>query len=244
MPGLLLWVWMITIVSGLVASIITTITGIGAGLIVYGVLGFFFELKVLIPLTAPAQLLSNGVRLWVFRRAIDWRLAWWLCLGVLPGIHSGTVLFQVLSELALRRLLGGFLLGFAVYEYCQRAAVRVAPHRAWLPLGGFCAGVVFGSVGVPGPLLAAVFLRYGLLKEALVAMIALFFLIGNVQRTILYWQQQTLLREHFGLAVALSVAMLAGVYLGHLLLPRISRELFRRLVLGMLLIFGVQFLLG
>jgi uncharacterized membrane protein YfcA len=104
--------------------------------------------------------------------------------------------------------------------------------------------VVFGSVGVPGPLLAAVFLRYGLLKEALVAMIALFFLIGNVQRTILYWQQQTLLREHFGLAVALSVAMLAGVYLGHLLLPRISRELFRRLVLGMLLIFGVQFLLG
>jgi hypothetical protein len=38
------------------------------------------------------------------------------------------------------------------------------------------------------------------------------------------------------------MAMLGGVYLGRLILPRVSRELFVKLVLGMLVLFGVQFL--
>ncbi|MGE3540342.1 MAG: TSUP family transporter [Candidatus Tectimicrobiota bacterium] len=190
------WLWLLTAVSGLAASTVTTITGVGAGLIVYGTLGCCFDLKLLIALSAPAQLLSGALRLWVFRGAIRWSLGWRFFLGVLPGIYGGTLIFQVLSELLLRRLLGVFLLGFAVYEYYRRPVPRPVPHWRWLPVSGCLAGVLLGSVGVPGPFLAVVFLRYGLLKEDLVAMIALFFLVGNVQRTLLYWHQETLTRQH------------------------------------------------
>jgi uncharacterized membrane protein YfcA len=112
-----------------------------------------------------------------------------------------------------------------------------------LPLAGLVAGALLGSVGVPGPFLAAVFLRYGLLKEDLVAMIALFFFVGNLQRTLLYWHQETLAGGSWGLAIALGVAMAVSVYVGRLLLPRVSQPLFVKLVLGMLVLFGLQFLL-
>ena len=105
------------------------------------------------------------------------------------------------------------------------------------------AGVLLGSIGIAGPLLAVIFLRYGMLKEDLIAMVALFFLLGNTQRTVLYWQQGFFVDDRLVLAAAMGLAMLAGVYAGRQVLPYISRELFRRLVLGMLVLFGLQFLL-
>lgn len=237
------WLWIVTFASGLIASTVTTITGIGAGLILYGILGFFFELKVLIPIVAPVQLLAGGLRFWLFRRHVHWRLALLFFLGVIPGTFCGALLFQVLSETVLRRALGVLLLGFAAYEGTRSQQVGVAPRVGWLPLGGLCAGLLLGSIGVPGPFLAVVFLRYGLVKEDLVAMIALFFLLGNIQRTLLYWSQGRLTDASMGLVITLGVAMLAGVYLGRLILPRLSRDFFVRLVLIVLLVFGVKFLM-
>ena len=243
MLDLSLWLLIIALATGVVASTVTTITSIGAGLITYGVLSLFLDLKVIIPFVAPAQLLAVTLRCWLFRTHIHWRLAAYFFLGVLPGIYCGTALFDALSELVLRRMLGVFLLGFAAYEFFRSKTVHTVPHSGLLPLGGLCAGTLLGSIGVAGPLLAVMFLRYGLIKEELVAMIALFFLVGNAQRTLLYWQQGALTGESWLLALTIGMAMLVGVYLGRLILPRVSRELFVKLVLGMLIIFGVQFLL-
>jgi uncharacterized membrane protein YfcA len=91
-------------------------------------------------------------------------------------------------------------------------------------------------------MLAVVFLRYGLLKEELIAMVSLFFFVGNAQRTVLYWQQEALTGVSVVLACVLGLAMSSGVYLGRVILPHVSLELFVKLVLGMLVLFGVQFL--
>ncbi len=88
-----------------------------------------------------------------------------------------------------------------------------------------------------------IFLRYGLLKEDLIAMVALFFLLGNAQRTVLYWHQGFFGGDRLALAVAMGLAILIGVYAGRLVLPHISQAFFRRLVLGMLVLFGIQFLI-
>ena len=242
MPDLAWWLWIVTFATGVIASAVTTITSIGAGLITYGVLGFFLDLKVIIPFAALAQLLSVSLRCWLFRRYIRWRLAGYFFLGVFPGVYGGAALFHVLTELALRRALGLFLLGFAAYQFMQGTTVRVAPHLGLLPLAGIVAGALSGSIGIAGPMLAVVFLRYGLLKEELVAMVSLFFFVGNAQRTLLYWQQGSLSGASVTLAGVLGLAMLAGVYLGRLLLPYVSRELFVKLVLGMLVVFGIQFM--
>ena len=234
--------WLAALGGALLASTVTTITSIGAGMIMYGVLSLFLDLKVVIPLVAPAQLLAVGLRCWLFRRHLHWRLAALFFLGVVPGIYAGALLFDLLTETALRRIIGVFLLAFAVYEMWQDSENRTTPHAAFLPLGGVVAGALLGSIGIAGPMLAVIFLRYGLLKEDLIAMVALFFLLGNAQRTVLYWQQGFFVDDRLALSVAMGVAMLGGVYVGRRVLPHISREFFRRLVLGMLVLFGVQFL--
>ena len=235
--------WLVALGGALLASTVTTITSIGAGMIMYGVLSLFLDLKVVIPLVAPAQLLAVALRCWLFRRHLHWRLAALFFLGVVPGIYTGTLIFDFLTETALRRIIGVFLLAFAVYECWRGSEGRTAPHVGFLPLGGLVAGALLGSIGIAGPLLAVIFLRYGLLKEDLIAMVALFFLLGNAQRTVLYWQQGFFIDDRLALAVAMGLAMLVGVYVGRLALPYISREFFRRLVLGMLVLFGVQFLI-
>ena len=235
--------WLAALGGALLASTVTTITSIGAGMIMYGVLSLFLDLKVVIPLVAPAQLLAVGLRCWLFRRHLHWRLAALFFLGVVPGIYAGTMLFDVLAEAVLRRMIGVFLLAFAVYEYWRGNEGRTMPHAGLLPLGGVVAGVLLGSIGIAGPLLAVIFLRYGLLKEDLIAMVALFFLLGNAQRTVLYWHQGFFVGDRLALAVAMGLAMLVGVYAGRLVLPHISQAFFRRLVLGMLVLFGLQFLI-
>lgn len=239
-----LWLWLLVLLTALLASGITTITSIGAGLITYGVLGFVTDLKVLIPILAPAQLLGVAVRFWLFRNDIHWRLAIAFFTGVIPGIFVGTWVFDLLSELALRRVLGVFLLGFAAYEYVRPSTIQAAsPRLAWLPIGGLFAGALLGSIGVAGPLVAIIFLRYGLVKEALVAMISLFFLLGNSQRALLYWREGLLTADSLGLGLVMGLAMIGGVYAGRLILPRISRERFVHLVLVMLVLFGMKFLI-
>lgn len=239
-----LWLWLLALLTALLASTVTTITSIGAGLITYGILGFFTDLKTIIPILAPAQLLAVMVRFWLFRKDIQWHLAIAFFSGVIPGIFVGMWLFHLLTELAMRRLLGVFLLGFAAYEYLRPSAIQsTAPRLAWLPIGGVFAGALLGSIGVAGPLVAIIFLRYGLVKEALVAMISLFFLLGNSQRTLLYWREGLLTADSLGLGMAMGLAMIAGVYVGRLILPRVSRERFVHLVLMMLILFGLNFLM-
>ncbi len=235
--------WLVALGGALLASTVTTITSIGAGMIMYGVLSLFLDLKVVIPLVAPAHLLAVALRCWLFRRHLHWRLAALFFLGVVPGIYAGAMLFDVLTEAALRRMLGVFLLAFAAYECWHGNEDRATPHVGLLPLGGVVAGALLGSIGIAGPLLVVIFLRYGLLKEDLIAMVALFFLLGNAQRTVLYWQQGFFVADRLALAVGMGVAMLVGVYVGRLVLPHISRAFFRRLVLGMLVLFGIQFLI-
>ncbi|MGE3537932.1 MAG: hypothetical protein AB7N91_10935 [Candidatus Tectimicrobiota bacterium] len=48
--------------------------------------------------------------------------------------------------------------------------------------------------------------------------------------------------EHLDMVLLLGLTMVLGVYLGRWLFPYVSRELFIRLVLGMLVLFGGQFL--
>ena len=205
-------------------------------------LGPFLGLKVVIPLIAPAQLVAVALRCWLFRHHLQWRLAALFFIGVVPGIFAGALLFEFLTETALRRLIGVCLLAFAVYETWRGNHRKPQRHPSLLPLGGLAAGALLGSIGIAGPLLAVIFLRYGLLKEDLIAMVALFFLLGNAQRTVLYWQQGFFVADRLALAAGMGLAMLAGVYAGRRVLPHVSLELFRRLVLGMLVLFGLQFL--
>lgn len=234
--------WLLALGSALLASTVTTITSIGAGMIMYGVLGPFLGLKTVIPLVAPAQLLAVALRCWLFRRHLQWRLAALFFIGTVPGVFAGALLFEFLTETTLRRIIGVFLLAFAAFETWWANGCRTRRHPGLLPLGGLAAGVLLGSIGIAGPLLAVIFLRYGLLKEDLIAMVALFFLLGNAQRTVLYWQQGFFIEDRLALAAGMGLAMLAGVYAGRRVLSHISGELFRRLVLGMLVLFGLQFL--
>ena len=227
----------------LLASTVTTITSIGAGMIMYGVLGPFLGLKVVIPLIAPAQLVAVAVTLAGCSGIIcngAWRpcfsLAWCPAFSPAPCCSSSS------PKTALRRIIGVCLLAFAAYETWRGNDRRPQRHPALLPLGGLAAGALLGSIGIAGPLLAVIFLRYGLLKEDLIAMVALFFLLGNAQRTVLYWQQGFFVADRLALAAGMGLAMLAGVYAGRRVLPHVSLKLFRRLVLGMLVLFGLQFL--
>lgn len=80
--------WILALVTALIASAITTIASIGVGLIIFGVLSFFVDLKTIIPFVAVAQLFGVSVRYWVFRRHIHWRLASLFILGAIPGVSG------------------------------------------------------------------------------------------------------------------------------------------------------------
>src|SRR5262245_2229900 len=156
------------------------------------------------------------------------------------GTIIGTKLLVMLSPRAATLILGAFVLGFVALDLA-----RVTPRipRGWerrlaSPVG-LVAGVMGGITNAPGTALALYFVALGMDKREFVRSIALTFLVvKGVQLLTLTWYG--LFGWHLVLGtLGITVASLAGFWLGVRLQDRLDPRAFNRAVLVFLAILGV-----
>ena len=198
-------------------------------------------MKTAVPLLVVPNLVMDGLQL---RRQgpvgdAPRRLVPLLVFTIL-GTIVGTKLLVMLSARAVTLILGAFVLGFVVLDL-----VRVTPRipggweRRLAPPVGLVAGVMGGITNAPGTVLALYFVALGMDKREFVRSIAFTFLVvKGVQLLTLAW---------YGLfgwhlvpgTLGLTVASLAGFWLGVRLQDRLDQRTFNRAVLVFLAILGV-----
>jgi hypothetical protein len=140
-------------------------TGFGAGVVSIPLLLLALPLQVVIPLVTAMGMLASFAQAVHQRRFVDWAALRKLLIPSALGVAAGLWLFKALDPEILLRALAVFIIGYALWGYLPRRAVRPAP--AWLgplagALGGFVA-TVFG--GMAGPLYV-VYLRTRALDKA------------------------------------------------------------------------------
>jgi hypothetical protein len=116
--------------------------------------------------TAPALLLGNAHRVWLFREAVDRTVTRALVMGALPAAFLGGLLAVAVPAMVLHWAILGATV-FAVLVQLGKISWTPGP-KAMLPFGAF-GGLLTATTGGGGLFIAPLLLSTGLRSEAYVA---------------------------------------------------------------------------
>ena len=141
---------------GLLAGLLTTVAGMGGGLVLLGALGLLTDPHQALAWTAPALLLGNLHRLWLYRGLVDRATAGRFALGAIPAAFAGGLVASALPG----RVLAGILLVVGAMGLLVHFGRRDWRLPAWsmVPFGALAGGLVAtggGAAVVVGPSLHA-----------------------------------------------------------------------------------------
>ncbi len=117
--------------------------------------------------------------------------------------------------------------------------------KAWhIMPAGFLKAYVSGLVGTTGPVLNPFYLRYGLVKEQMIATKATHMTIIHFVKIITYGALAAISKEQVVAGLAIGLAAIPANLVGKYILKRMNQNQFRQLVLGFMAIGGLWMLWG
>lgn len=224
------------------AFVVFGLTGFGSALIAMPLLIPLLGVDVATPLVAILALVAQVVMLIRFRDSISFSTVWRLVLASLVGIPIGlTVVRQVDSGIVLT-VLGCLLFAYGLYGLLRPSLPQIKNPR-WAFAFGFVGGLLSGAYNTGGPpvVIYANLLRWSpaefrsnlggaFLLNSIVVVVA-HGVSGHITASVL---------ENALLAVPSTlVGMLASLWLEQF----INQDTFRKLILVMLVVIGLQMIL-
>jgi uncharacterized membrane protein YfcA len=234
---------LVLVLTALAASTVAAVAGFGGAVVLLPVLIWVFGARDAVPILTVAQLVGNLSRVFFNRRELVWPIAGWFAVGAVPSSVIGALLFVAAPTAILSRLLGAFLLASVAYRHTKIGRhVRVS-QRGFVGVG---AGLGFFSalLGSVGPLAAPFFLSHGLVAGAYIGTEALTAVTMHLVKVSIYGGYALLSGASVAVGLAIGVVMVLGSYLGTLLLARVPERLFPVIIEVVLVISGIQLLVG
>ncbi|MDA1036443.1 MAG: sulfite exporter TauE/SafE family protein [Chloroflexi bacterium] len=232
----------IVIATALFAGTLGGITGMSTGIIALPVLAFAFGVREAVPLVTVAMLFNMTSRMVANRAHINYRVIFWYCLGAVPAAAVGGVVFANAPAELLARGLGIFLLALVVWRHMPMAKMAKMPLRGFTAVGlgqGFFSAIFGGA----GPFGAHFFLSYGLTRNAFVGTVAGGTFLVNVTKATVYGSYSLMDRELLLAAVGVGLVMAVGAYIGAQVVRKVSDNVFKVLVEGVMVLSGVTLLI-
>jgi uncharacterized membrane protein YfcA len=223
------------------AALTQTVTGFGSALVSMALLTQILGIQVAAPLVALMAGTIELVLLVRYRQALKLSAVWRIAVASVVGIPLGLWALRSVSERVVLAVLGLVIIGYAVYALASPRLPEIK-QPGWAFGFGFLAGLLGGAYNVSGPpaILYGSSQRWSpaefksnlqgffLLNDALV--IAGHALSSHL--TPIVW-------GNFCIAVpAIALGLVAGLVLERFINPAV----FRRMVLGLLILVGLRLL--
>jgi uncharacterized membrane protein YfcA len=215
---------------GLTTGAITTLAGLGGGLVIVGAAAWFGP-HMALAVTAPALAIGHLHRAWLLRSQLDRRVLLPFGLAIAPVAFLGSLIAARLDADVLRWVLVAAL-ALAVVDAFVPDHEAPARDRRWLIPGGAGVGLLMASGGGAGVLAAPVLRTVGVRGDAMVATLAVGAVIGHVARTIAYGRAALLGVDSLLAALVLMLALVGGNLLGRRLCKRFDVRARERLLHG------------
>lgn len=211
---------LLLLVLGVLAGTLTTLAGLGGGMLLLLVLALLWEPARALACTAPALLAGNLHRVWLFRSAVDRPRLTAFAAGAVPGAVLGGLFAVALDA----RVIHGILLATATLSIL-RSALRVrwrVPTPSLVPAGALI-GALTGTAGGAGLLVSPILLAAGLSGTAYVATVAGCAVAMHAGRIVGYAAGGLFTAELLALSGLTTLAILAGNLLGKRLRAALER---------------------
>ena len=220
-----------------------SLTGFGVALIAMAILPSLWGLPIATPLVALTGIVLETARLIRYRQSLQMRSIWRLVVASVVAIPFGIYILRQLDERIALFVLGLIIFGYALYALIGFRLPELH-HPLWAWLTGLASGMLGGAYNTAGPPIVI----YGncrrwspqefrsnlsgffIVNSAMV--VSTHFLSGNITSEVLsvFWR----------VLPALALGFLAGQSLDRWLNP----EVFRKIVLGVLIVLGIRLMFG
>lgn len=228
------------------AFVVRGMSGFGAGMFGVPLLAFLMPVHTAVPLFGLLVLC-----LFVFLSIRDWGAVVKdelkrLLAPTLLGVAAGVMLFARLDNRLLLLLLGGFLIGYALYALAVRVfgLPEFTCSQRWAAPVGFTGAVIDTLFGGGGGTLVVIYLHMRKVGRApFRATVAALWLFEMLARIAGYGAAGYYSWDILLLVLLLLPVMGAGTWLGERLGNRISQEAFSTLLALLLLLAGTSLLL-
>ncbi|MFH1673303.1 MAG: sulfite exporter TauE/SafE family protein [Pseudomonadota bacterium] len=227
----------------LLAGFTQGVSGFGSALVAMPLLVMFMDVKLAVPLC-----MLNGLIITLFlslqlKNHIDWKKIMPLFLGCLPGIYVGVTFLKKANSNVIEFLLGVILIAYALYGLALRPQPRTI-NPTWSYLAGFATGIIGSAFSTGGPPTIIYTTLTGWSKDDIKATLSGFFfstgLIIAAAHAINGLTTVVVLR-YFAVSIAF---VFLGVYAGSFYYGRLKKEVYVRVILGMLILMGIMMIVS
>lgn len=236
--------YIVLVSLALFTSIVTLFTGFGVGTIMMPVMALFFDVKVAILLAAIVHIFNNLSRIVLYYRHLRWEIVRRFGVVSILGAFVGSFAQLTVDSSWLKNGVGLFLAVFALLSLRPGSINWKFPPIIDI-IGGFLSGLIGGLIGNQGAIRSLYLLNYKLEKQELIVSAALIAVVIDLTRIPVYaYANYRYLTDNFLLLAFVILASIAGTLVGSRILPQVSSELFKRIILVAVLLLGILMLLG
>lgn len=225
-----------------VAYFFRGVTGFGSGLISIPLLALMLPLTIVVPIVGLLDYLAavgHGIK---DRRNIQWHDVLPLIPFFIIGVATALFIFKYVDPVLLSKILGAFIILFALYTLSSFEPKRVGGRVLAMP-SGLMGGLVGALYGTGGPFYVIYLKLRKLDKSVFRATLSAIFLLDGPARIIGYGVSGFYNRDAIVfVAVALPI-MIIGMYVGGHVHTSLSQKTFQRAISVLLIGSGVALLL-
>ncbi|MCC5939507.1 MAG: sulfite exporter TauE/SafE family protein [Lunatimonas sp.] len=232
----------LVLLGAFLVFILSTLSGGGASLLLMPLVAVVVGVRAVAPVMTISIGLSSTAKVLLFWRNIDWKLFAWLFPSTIIGSILGANLFAVLSTEYLQLLIGLLLIS-TVFQFNRKERPSRFQIKAWhfAPMG-LVVSFLSGLIGGVGPLMNSAYLSYGMSKEALLGTRSANAILLHLTKIVSYAYLGFVNAEVLKYGLMIGLSSMAAVYVGKLILGRMSMGLFRKIVVVTMVFSGVLML--
>jgi len=236
-------IWVLGIMAGLIAGLAKT--GLpGCGILAVPLVAMIFPAKLSVGALLPLLIAGDICAVTFYHRHAQWKKLLELFPCVLGGIALGALVLWKIDSAQLKPLLGGLILVLLCLEIVrQRFGWNDFPHRTWFViLMGSLAGFATTLGNVAGPIMNIYFISRGFKKDEFMGTAAWYFLIFNCVKIPIYAGLGMMNQGTLKFDLFIVPAVLAGAFIGRLLLGMVPQRVFNFFVMSLAAIAAVRLL--
>ena len=229
--------------AGVISFSISTISGGGGALMLIPLLNFIVGTTKTAPIINLGALISRPSRIIIFWKNIVWKVFWYYVPSAMLGAIIAAYFFSEMKIAWLQIIVALFLIS-TFFQYRFGKKKRSFPVQLWhfIPLG-FLVSIVGTFTGGMGPVLNPFYLNVGITKEELVGTKAANSFFLGIAQISSYTFFGLLTTELWIYGITLGIGATFGNLIGKRLLAKMSNQLFRKLVIVIMVISGILLLI-
>lgn len=225
----------------LVAAFVKGATGLGFSTSALPILALGLGLKSAMPLVIIPSLISNAI---VMKQAGHFgetlRRFWPMFLATVPGLLIGLAVLDFIDSLVAGAILGVVLIAYGVFTLLRPGRpLSVRLGRKLAPFSGFLTGMVNGMTGSQVMPVLPFLLALRLDPKRFIQAINISFSLSSLIMAVGLAKLGLMTIDSIWISLAGLIPVYLGTRLGGVVRQRMDAETFRRVVLVMLIAFGL-----